>query len=55
MILKILFFIFLAIAIWQETIVLVKAFRGDDVSAITLVIASISLAFVISYLIGTWS
>lgn len=55
MILKILFLIAMAIGIWQETIVLVLAFRGNEIPAINLILASLCLAFSITYLIGLWT
>ena len=55
MILKILFLIAMAVGIWQETIVLVLAFRGKGVPAVSLILASLCLAFSITYLIGLWT
>lgn len=51
---SILFMIALFFAIWFGTITLIKAIRGQDISAGTLAVMAASLTLVLTHITGIW-
>ena len=51
---SILFMIALFFAIWSGTVTMMKAIRGQAISAFTLAVMSASLTLVITHITGIW-
>ena len=51
---SILFMIALFFAIWFGTVTLIKAIRGQPISAVTLAVMAASLTLVLTHITGIW-